>query len=313
MGRITSLQRIFKREPPNISSCDSGNGSVSSTSSVSSSDSQASVTQDQFNTLSIPTSLPLAQSKADVQISPTCSTEEKGQRNNPGVSNHLKNGLNTQELNDSAIDEIENKDKKTHISSTWRTKLKPPTVIVDKAPPCTVHHSRQLNQLIGKFETAKTKTEKIGNDNRTVSKFGTSSQIKVKLKSPEMQCIPEKNASSCENCELNQNHSRSHNDNHAQELPHFVKEMIDSKAFPGDSVRFDVEFTGNPEPEVTWYFEEDLVSESPRHAIQSFENGTCSLIIKDVSEDDDGDYFCKIVNNLGQETCSAELIVYGAI
>ena len=341
LGRITSLQRLFKKDPSNISSCDSGNGSVSSsTSSVSSSDSQSNLIQDHDNnTLSVPRMLPPVQRKTEAHISrasdmeetditrnPGISnqahisrasdTEETDIKRNPGISNHLNNGPISQESNDSANDE----NKKTCVSSIWKTKLKPPAIVVEKPAPSIVNNSKPINQLIGKFETTKPKTEKLS-DNRTVPKNATSSQIKVRLKQPNDNLTTEKTApfgektaSSCENCDINQNTHKSHvNDDCTRELPHFVKEMVDSKAFPGDSVRFDVEFKGRPEAEVTWYFEEDTVLESPRHVIQSLDSGTCSLIIKDVIEDDDGEYFCKIVNSLGEDTCSAELIVYGAI
>lgn len=96
-------------------------------------------------------------------------------------------------------------------------------------------------------------------------------------------------------------------------LPKFTKEMVDSKAFPGDVVRFDVEFTADKNTEITWYFEDEILLEDEHHCIHNTGDGVCSLIIKDVCEDDDGDYLCKIVNNLGDECCSAELIVYGAL
>ena len=364
LGRITSLQRLFKKDPSNISSCDSGNGSVSSsTSSVSSSDSQSNLIQDHDNnTLSVPRLLPPVQRKTEAHISRASDTEdtdiksnpgiskqahisrasdteetdikrnpgisnqahisrvsdkeETDIKRNPGISNHLNNGPISQESNDSANDE----NRRTCVSSIWKTKLKPPAIVVEKPAPSIVNNSKPINQLIGKFETTKPKTEKLS-DNRTVPKTATSSQIKVRLKQPNDNLktektapFSEKTASSCENCDKNQNTQKSHiNDDYTRELPHFVKEMVDSKAFPGDSVRFDVEFKGRPEAEVTWYFEEDTVLESPRHVIQCLDSGTCSLIIKDVSEDDDGEYFCKIVNSLGEDTCSAELIVYGAI
>lgn len=91
----------------------------------------------------------------------------------------------------------------------------------------------------------------------------------------------------------------------------FTKEMVDSKAFPGDAVRFDVEFKADANFSITWFFEDDVVAEDNRHNIQKSEKGS-SLIIKDVCEDDDGEYSCRISNMNSEETCSAELIVYGA-
>ncbi|KAL4216907.1 hypothetical protein ACF0H5_023367 [Mactra antiquata] len=95
--------------------------------------------------------------------------------------------------------------------------------------------------------------------------------------------------------------------------PKFCKEMVDSKAFPGDVVRFDVEFNGDKSTSAAWYFEDEVLHEDGRHSIQTSGDRTCSLIIKDVCEDDDGEYSCKITNQSGEDVCSAELIVYGAL
>ena len=92
----------------------------------------------------------------------------------------------------------------------------------------------------------------------------------------------------------------------------FTKEMVDSKAFPGDAVRFDVEFAADANISVTWFFEDDAIAEDDHHNIQKSDKSS-SLIIKDVCEDDDGEYSCRISNVNGEETCTAELIVYGAL
>jgi hypothetical protein len=102
-------------------------------------------------------------------------------------------------------------------------------------------------------------------------------------------------------------------DSRTKHLPVFKKEMVDSKAFPGDVVRFDVEFIADKNTNVSWYFEDELLIEDENHCVQQSGNGVCSLIIKNVCEDDDGEYMCKIMNSSGEETCSAELIVYGAL
>ena len=110
--------------------------------------------------------------------------------------------------------------------------------------------------------------------------------------------------------------SNKHEDfqNRNYKCPEFTKEMVESKAFPGDIVRFDIEYLGKKSnTTVTWYFEDELIQEDPRHYIQETVKGSCSLIIKDICEDDDGEYSCKIQNEYGEDTCAAELIVYGAI
>lgn len=95
--------------------------------------------------------------------------------------------------------------------------------------------------------------------------------------------------------------------------PQFLKTMIDSNAFPGDAVRFDIEYDTDCDCEVMWYFEDSVIKPGPRHSIVETAFGSQSLVIKDVCEADDGEYLCKIINKAGEEVCSADLIVYGAI
>ncbi|KAL3854884.1 hypothetical protein ACJMK2_014120 [Sinanodonta woodiana] len=101
--------------------------------------------------------------------------------------------------------------------------------------------------------------------------------------------------------------------NIAQGLSFFIKGMRNCKAFAGDVIRFDVTVSGELQPKITWFFEDDIILESPRHIIQHGDGGEYSLIIKNVNEDDDGEYSCKAENQHGEEICYAELIVYGAI
>lgn len=91
----------------------------------------------------------------------------------------------------------------------------------------------------------------------------------------------------------------------------FSKKMVDSESFRGDIVRFDVTVTGDPEPELSWFQDGELIREDARHIITYSKNGVCSLIIKSVTEDDEGEYSCEVSNSFGQTSCSAELIICG--
>ncbi|XP_076449773.1 uncharacterized protein LOC143286078 isoform X2 [Babylonia areolata] len=92
--------------------------------------------------------------------------------------------------------------------------------------------------------------------------------------------------------------------------PRFLKEMVDCTAFKGDVVRFDVTVTGQPPPRLTWMLEEEEVEEDERHILELGENGQCSLIVRHVSEDDEGEYLCKALNSQGEASCVADLHVY---
>lgn len=91
--------------------------------------------------------------------------------------------------------------------------------------------------------------------------------------------------------------------------PSFIKEMLDCEAFTGDVIRFDVRVAGSPEPDFHWLHEEDEVQEDRRHIVDVSDNGQCSLIIRNVTEADEGEYSCIAVNDIGEASCSAELIV----
>ncbi|XP_071103572.1 myosin light chain kinase, smooth muscle-like isoform X2 [Haliotis cracherodii] len=91
--------------------------------------------------------------------------------------------------------------------------------------------------------------------------------------------------------------------------PSFIKEMLDCEAFTGDVIRFDVRVAGSPEPDFHWLHEEDEVQEDRRHIVDVSDNGQCSLIIRNVTEADEGEYSCIAVNDNGEASCSAELII----
>ena len=89
----------------------------------------------------------------------------------------------------------------------------------------------------------------------------------------------------------------------------FLKEMKDFEVFEGDSARFDVRVTGDPEPDVRWYKDGELIKDSHHYVIDHSDNGNCSLIIKHCREEDDATYECKAKNCSGEVCCDAELYV----
>ncbi|CAG5119621.1 unnamed protein product, partial [Candidula unifasciata] len=92
--------------------------------------------------------------------------------------------------------------------------------------------------------------------------------------------------------------------------PVFTKQMIRCKTYTGDVARFDVRISGEPLPHVTWFFEDEEIISDTRHVLSLNENTrSFSLIIRNVEEDDEGEYTCKAVNSLGESSCSAELVV----
>ncbi|XP_057707533.1 myosin light chain kinase, smooth muscle [Corythoichthys intestinalis] len=91
--------------------------------------------------------------------------------------------------------------------------------------------------------------------------------------------------------------------------PSFSSVIKDVEVVEGSAARFDCKIEGYPDPEVVWYKDEQPIKETRHFQIDYDEDGNCSLVISEVSGDDDAKYTVKAVNNLGEATCTAELLV----
>ncbi|KAB5577114.1 hypothetical protein PHYPO_G00206230 [Pangasianodon hypophthalmus] len=91
--------------------------------------------------------------------------------------------------------------------------------------------------------------------------------------------------------------------------PSFSSVIKDVEVVEGSAARFDCKIEGYPDPEVVWYKDDQPIKETRHFQIDYDEEGNCSLVISEVSGDDDAKYTCKAVNNLGEAICTAELIV----
>lgn len=67
---------------------------------------------------------------------------------------------------------------------------------------------------------------------------------------------------------------------------------------------------GIPAPKVSWYFDENLVSQGTE-GFRILQNGT--LIIENPTIDDAGIYKCAATNYLGKETATADVRVNGEL
>uniref|UniRef100_A0A8C9VA07 Myosin light chain kinase, smooth muscle n=1 Tax=Scleropages formosus TaxID=113540 RepID=A0A8C9VA07_SCLFO len=91
--------------------------------------------------------------------------------------------------------------------------------------------------------------------------------------------------------------------------PSFSVVIEDVEVVEGSAARFDCKIEGYPDPEVVWYKDDQPIKETRHFQIDYDEDGNCSLVIADVSADDDAKYTCKAMNSEGEATCTAELIV----
>uniref|UniRef100_A0A8C1TN59 Myosin light chain kinase, smooth muscle n=1 Tax=Cyprinus carpio TaxID=7962 RepID=A0A8C1TN59_CYPCA len=91
--------------------------------------------------------------------------------------------------------------------------------------------------------------------------------------------------------------------------PTFSSVIKDIEVVEGSAARFDCKIEGYPDPEVVWFKDDQPIKETRHFQIDYDEDGNCSLVISEVSGDDDAKYTCKAMNSVGEATCTAELIV----
>jgi hypothetical protein len=97
--------------------------------------------------------------------------------------------------------------------------------------------------------------------------------------------------------------------------------MMNFVAVEGSSVSFRCSFQADPEPNVAWLLDGELIDtdRSLRHTLervygstnQAIGNFTEILEIKDTVEEDSGEYVCSVSNSHGSSSASEELVVIG--
>lgn len=90
--------------------------------------------------------------------------------------------------------------------------------------------------------------------------------------------------------------------------PFFTKKIQPCRAFEQEQARFEVEFDGDPLPNIKWFRENQLITNSPDFQIHTF--GTKSiLIMRQVFLEDSGVFAVIAENRGGTAKCSANLVV----
>lgn len=90
--------------------------------------------------------------------------------------------------------------------------------------------------------------------------------------------------------------------------PWFKKSLKNSSVVDGEPVRFTVKITGEPKPEVTWWFEGEMLQDSEDY--QYIERGeTYCLYLPETFPEDEGEYMCKAVNNRGTAASTCILTI----
>ncbi|XP_047629540.1 striated muscle preferentially expressed protein kinase isoform X3 [Phacochoerus africanus] len=95
------------------------------------------------------------------------------------------------------------------------------------------------------------------------------------------------------------------------EAPRFESIMEDVEVGAGETARFAVVVEGKPLPDIVWYKDEALLTES-NHVSFVYEENECSLVVLSAGAQDGGVYTCTARNLAGEVSCKAELAVHSA-
>ena len=72
--------------------------------------------------------------------------------------------------------------------------------------------------------------------------------------------------------------------------------------------KFSCRVSALPKPEIQWLFNDKALKSSKKHKIRRDED-TCTLSVRECSEEDAGTYTCRATNSEGTATTSADLRV----
>uniref|UniRef100_UPI0037E7966D nexilin isoform X2 n=1 Tax=Semicossyphus pulcher TaxID=241346 RepID=UPI0037E7966D len=90
--------------------------------------------------------------------------------------------------------------------------------------------------------------------------------------------------------------------------PWFKKPLKNQSVVDSEPVRFTVKITGEPKPEVTWWFESEMLQDCEDY--QYIERGeTYCLYLPETFPEDEGEYMCKAVNSRGTAASTCILTV----
>ncbi|XP_030061421.1 nexilin isoform X4 [Microcaecilia unicolor] len=105
------------------------------------------------------------------------------------------------------------------------------------------------------------------------------------------------------------NGSTYEDEDHARSgAPWFKKPLKNISVVDGEPVRFTVKVTGEPKPEITWWFEGEMLQDCEDY--QYIERGeTYCLYLPETFPEDTGEYMCKAVNSRGTAASSCILTI----
>ncbi|XP_056105324.1 obscurin-like isoform X13 [Rhinichthys klamathensis goyatoka] len=95
----------------------------------------------------------------------------------------------------------------------------------------------------------------------------------------------------------------------AWSLPDFDSVLTDLTAELGQTVKLACKVTGAPKPHVTWYKDGRAVEADPHHIIIEDPDGSCTLILDNMTADDSGQYMCFATSSAGNASTLGKITV----
>ncbi|CAM4723719.1 unnamed protein product [Leuciscus chuanchicus] len=95
----------------------------------------------------------------------------------------------------------------------------------------------------------------------------------------------------------------------AWSLPDFDSVLTDLTAELGQTVKLACKVTGVPKPQVTWYKDGRAVEADPHHIIIEDPDGSCTLILDNMTADDSGQYMCFATSSAGNASTLGKITV----
>ena len=92
------------------------------------------------------------------------------------------------------------------------------------------------------------------------------------------------------------------------EKPTFIKPLKPQEIVAHSESMLTCQVIGNPMPTVSWFLDEaEIRPDDERYRMEQQPNGVCTLTIRDVLAEDEGDYTVKAINTVGSDTTEAEM------
>ncbi|NXC85516.1 OBSCN protein, partial [Cercotrichas coryphoeus] len=91
--------------------------------------------------------------------------------------------------------------------------------------------------------------------------------------------------------------------------PDFEEELADCTAELGETVKLACKVTGAPKPSISWYKDGKLVEVDPHHIIIEDPDGSCTLILDNLTGADTGQYMCFASSPAGNASTLGKILV----